>query len=322
MKFLGLLLVLGLTCVVTRAEAPFREEVEYRYDMEASMTTESLLSSEYASLTFITAQLFIQASFKDGVLRAVFRMNRIEAAVQHGINTVPDISHYKYIKELSDHLSKPFYVRYDDTKVSGISFPNQKEPVWSHNFKRSIASNFQVRQGSGSYQDEELTLNGRCSVDYFSHKINDGEYIVNKDRNFDSCSNSIGRNRTFIHLTGHSSASNQQRISSSTASSKISIVSNRRHPEFIRIESIWSLWLDPFIVAPSIMKTSTNMTAVLKKVRRSVGVADKLFPQDIVFEDSLDFVYGHQYDGIDQSTIDLKAPQNLMLHPEAIILDQ
>lgn len=64
------------------------------------------------------------------------------------------------------------------------------------------------------------------------------------------------------------------------------------------------------------------MTAVLKKVRRSVGVADKLFPQDIVFEDSLDFVYGHQYDRIDQSTIDLKAPQNLMLHPEAIILDQ
>lgn len=45
-------------------------------------------------------------------------MNRIEAAVQHGINTVPDISHYKYIKELSDHLSKPFYVRYDDTKVN------------------------------------------------------------------------------------------------------------------------------------------------------------------------------------------------------------
>ena len=70
------------------------------------------------------------------------------------------------------------------------------------------------------------------------------------------------------------------------------------------------------------------MTVTLRKIRRSTGPPiDKLFSKQIPFETSLDFVFGHQYDGIDPSQIDpsqidLKAPQNLMLHPEAIILGQ
>jgi len=66
-----------------------------------------------------------------------------------------------------------------------------------------------------------------------------------------------------------------------------------------------------------------SMVLLLKKIRRSAGPSvDKLFSQKLTYEISLDFVFGHQYDDIDQSAIDLKAPQNLMLHPEAIILGQ
>ena len=44
-------------------------------------------------------------------------MSKIEASVQHGNNTPVDESRFKNIKVLSDHLSKPFYVLFDDSKV-------------------------------------------------------------------------------------------------------------------------------------------------------------------------------------------------------------
>ena len=65
------------------------------------------------------------------------------------------------------------------------------------------------------------------------------------------------------------------------------------------------------------------MTLSLNKIRRSSGgTVDRLFTEAKALEKSLNFVWGHQYDDVDPSTIDLKAPQNMMLHPEAIILGQ
>ena len=61
----------------------------------------------------------------------------------------------------------------------------------------------------------------------------------------------------------------------------------------------------------------------LVKTRRSTGAsANQLFSKSMEFSDQLKFVFGHQYDNVNPSTIDLKAKQNLMLHPEAIILNQ
>ena len=60
----------------------------------------------------------------------------------------------------------------------------------------------------------------------------------------------------------------------------------------------------------------------LEKTKRSTGAPDPAIAALSTFNDRLNFVFGHATDNSDPAAVDLKAAQNLMLHPEPLILGQ
>ena len=60
----------------------------------------------------------------------------------------------------------------------------------------------------------------------------------------------------------------------------------------------------------------------LEKTKRATGPADPAIAKLTDLSDRLNFVFGHPYDKADPTKIDLKAAQNLMQHPEPLILGQ
>lgn len=123
-------------------------------------------------------------------------------------------------------------------KVEAAGFPDDNEPLWSTNFKRSIASLMQVElrsvgEAAGGvdnqiYTDREvicsrlisfhlfsilltdcllflnaiqLSLYGECNVHYYSSSLGENQYNVQKDRDLASCPERLGRWRTFIDTT-------------------------------------------------------------------------------------------------------------------------
>lgn len=154
------------------------------------------------------------------------------------------------LTEINEQLSKPFHLLYSGSKVcllkfkwkghlnhiefhlqqkvEAAAFPDDKEPLWSTNFKRSISSILQVDLSGMNnyiYSDKEvislfttyyyyyvfifflwnfsfqLSLYGKCGVNYYSSPLGENQHSVTKHRDLDSCPElPLGRWRTFIDM--------------------------------------------------------------------------------------------------------------------------
>lgn len=301
--------------------SPFREGIEYRYEWEASIESESGVNNQVVTSTWLRGQLYVISKVEDSKWRSLLKIKNISLAIQHGdkgdSTTAPPGNTFIELTELNEQLSKPFHLLYSGSKVGAAAFLDDKEPLWSTNFKRSISSILQVDLSGINnriYTDHELSLYGKCSVNYYSSPLPDNQYRVTKYRDLDSCPEKLGRWRTFIDMPSCSGGEHQT-IAGLTSTTRYVVAPNRGYPELLKIESSSVVWLDPFGAGKSSMKSKTNLKMHLEKTRRS---SESLSPSKLLFKDQLKFVFQREND----KRVDLKAAQNLMLHPESLIYGQ
>ncbi|XP_046463734.1 uncharacterized protein LOC124209680 [Daphnia pulex] len=315
------LLLLGLATnqVLTdsTSKPPFREGIEYRYEWEASMESDSGVNNQVATSTWLRGQLYVITKVEDTKWRSLLKIKNVSLAMKHGEKSSQTGNSFIELTELNEQLSKPFHLLYSGSKVEGAAFPDDKEPLWSTNFKRSIASILQVDLSGINnyiYSDKELSLYGKCEVNYYSSPMGENQHSVTKHRDLDSCPElPLGRWRTFIDMPS-CPGGGQQTVAGLTSTATYVVAINRGYPELLKIESSGVVWLDPFGVDKSSMKSKTNVTLHLEKTRRST---ESITPAKLAFKDHLKFVFQRE-----EKTLDLKAAQNLMLHPESLIYGQ
>ncbi|GLV31869.1 crossveinless d [Carabus blaptoides fortunei] len=159
---------------------------KWTYSLNAKTTVAHRVASNIHSQWHLTADLIVQ----DFVDSKILKLSNVKTIGYHGRpDEIPEDLVPVAVPEASDILSQPFVAHYENENLGSLSFM-AKDPIWSTNMKKAIASVYQVKLNDvpqkSNYQQIENNVYGECVVSYDNSDV---ESTIHKYFDISDCKN-------------------------------------------------------------------------------------------------------------------------------------